>query len=240
MLWKIIAWLLGVIAGGVLLPGCINVHPRYPYDAVVWDESYLGTWVSTDEAGRTSTLVVEARPVRVDPVDRRLNPDDGAGERRGAGAAPGTPAPPAEISQYLLTFTGSDDESWVLEGYLLRAGEVRLLAFQRHDPFIEANAGWVVPLHFVWRVEMEGQGAGDGAGQTLSFAAPNRSVSWVPGIQWADAADDGGTRPIPREVPGRPGVRVAESLDRVLAYYVRHAGDPTFWETDGMRFTRRR
>jgi hypothetical protein len=213
-------------------PGCANIHPRYPASQVVWDESILGTWQATDDDGGVITLKIEARPVDVDPADARIYPDLDVPVAARAGEE-ALEAAPQQIQQYLLHYSTPDGATWTLDGYLLQANAHTFLGFQRQDPFIEENAGWVLPVHLLWKVER--------APDRLVFASPNDAVAWIPAIQWADASDDGGDTPIPRRDADRPrpGIRVAESLDRVLDYHARHADDPAFWHSDGsMRFDR--
>lgn len=214
------------LLAAMTLSACVNVHPRYPADAVVWDPSLLGNWHAVGEDGQTITLRVDAREIVVSPDDDRINPDDVILGHSRAGAD-------HTINQYLLTYTTAGNDVWALEGYLLKARGRRFLAFQRTDPFIDDNAGWVLPVHMLWKIEH--------SGDHIQFWSPTDAVAWIPAIQWADAEDDGGDRPIPRRNPdnARRGIRVAESLDRVLEYHARHASDPTFWNADDqMRFQR--
>lgn len=213
------------------LGACVNVHPRYRAEAVVWDPALVGAWQAVDADGRTVALSIEPREVRVGLEDGRINPEPPGVSRPGAGDASGVS--PRTVRQYLLTYTTPDGAAWRLEGYLLQSGATRFLAFQRSDPFIEENAGWVLPVHLLWKVEQ--------SPDVLEFWSPRDGVAWIPAIQWADAPDDGGDRPIPRVNPegSRPGIRVAESLDRVLEYHARNADDASFWHTDqAMRFRR--
>lgn len=215
--------------------GCLNVHPQYRTDDVVWDDTLVGEWLATGEDGKPIRLVIEPRDVEVDPQNNRINPTEGFGVRvRRGGTATEPPPPLGHMQQYLLGYRSPDDgtHTWTLEGYLLRAGEHRFLAFQIHDPFIDANAGLVVPVHMLWRVEI--------TGDSLSFWSPKDAVAWIPGIEWADAPDDGGDRPIPLRTGSPRGIRVAESLDRVLAYHIQHADDPDFWHQDSSMLFHRR
>lgn len=223
--------LAGVIITGLM--GCVNVHPRYHADTVVWDAGLLGQWQARDAEGRVIALSIEPREVLVDPQDQRINPDPNGGSRfrRAPGDEPAEASQPVALRQYLLRYTTPDGTDWVLEGYLLQVEGHRFLAIQLNDEFIEQNAGWVLPVHSIWKLEQ-----GDGE---LRFFSPEEPVAWIPGIEWADADGAGGTRPIQPRSGAARGIRIAESLDRVLAYHAAHANDPDFWHQDSsMRFHR--
>lgn len=221
------------VLAALFLPACVNVHPRYPSDSVIWDASLVGDWRADGDDGQSVLLRIEPREVEVAATDGRINPDPHMPEVAVVPADVGDPIRQRSIQQYLLTYVTNDGVSWVLEAYLLESRGARFLAFQRTDPFIEDNAGWVLPVHLLWKIKRDGD--------AIRFWSPTDAVAWIPAIQWADAEDDGGDRPIPRRgaAASRGGIRVAESLDRVLEYHASHADDPTFWNTDDeMKFRR--
>lgn len=222
------------------LPACTDtaLDPPYPTASLVWEDELLGEWVGAEHAEDPSRFVVTRRKMaidgdRVDPV-------------RSIGGLFQNPPDEDELVDVLTITMHSGDEDFpdpiVYNAYLFQAGEHRILAFQ--PTFTQTLRGGllVLPVHLFAKYELDGDSA------LITFS--DVPVAWMPPHRSLDAPrtiDDG---PIELEEllelaaagDGPEGLGLlayTSSIDRLIDFLARNAGDDRLWnEDEAQRFVR--
>jgi hypothetical protein len=207
-----------VLAGG--LGGC-SLEPRYSVKDVAFDPGLVGVW---EFQGKAQEGEKPPPPVRAEFSARRLGVDDGRIDPNKV------VKPPAEDpNAYTITVKIEEGKTQEIGGFILRAGEVRLLGMQHVGGDVGGGL-FTHPLHNIWRLRRDGD--------VLELTPPKYGLAWIPASQPLDAPapDATGKRPVPTidDLAKRKdgGTFIAFDIDRLLEVYRAHAADPAFWQEE--------
>jgi hypothetical protein len=213
-----------------LVSGCSSTmfDPRYSADTLVFDEGLLGVWVGADDQGGYIAFAEKRLPLDHDGrLDtswpdlwlRRPCWDPGVVGPPPPARTPEPPGASVRIYEVVLSTTGSKEDPLLLNGYLSRIDGVDYLGVQLSFPGLLAArtpVPLVLPTHTPWKIER-----GDGV---LTVAYPARGPV-VLALLGGELDDRGAAEGL----PGRAsGMLVFDSIDRLQAYYRKHAGDRGF------------
>lgn len=229
-----VAVFLGLVA---MLAGCSTPYPPYRVSSLIEDPSLIGAWRLVEEGaddgqagkgeaaehegedeGRGRLVQFEGRPVAV----REGRLERGRPEAGAFGAAG------HHVVQYTVRYT-EDGKEQVFAGYLLKVGEVELLALQYDGEELGEMGTLVLPVHQYFKFEHEKD--------EIELRGANQGVVWLPQFEPVDGPEDPDAPIRLRDAPGGT-LRVSSSVDRVLAYYAAHGGDEGFWSEKPVVLTR--
>ncbi len=199
--------------------GCSR-EASYPVALLATDDGLVGEWISkTKSDDDTVHITITQRTVSV-----RNGRTEGSRDVVGGGE-PGKP-----VTAYTVLMTREREVgSLELSAVLIELNGTRLLGIQASDEELRRNplGAVVLPLHFLLRIEREGD--------TMKAWAPGRGFAWVPRAQWID--------PPCESPPGvardeARGLRLTSSIDRLLDEYRAEMVKPGFWSEDSVTLTR--
>jgi len=202
------------------------LDPAYPTSSLAWDEGLIGEW--QDEDGDDGRYVVTSRKMAIegDRLDPNRDVDGGFLQDK--------PREDELLDVYTVTVHTNDDDirgPIELNAYVFEAGGSRFLSMQ---PTLSqlVQAGLALPIHMVLKLERDGD--------RITITPPAVPIFWMPNLRSLDA---------PRVVDPNPidldellalsaeskqidnlGFAYTSSIDRLLEFFERYAGDERLWE----------
>lgn len=199
------------LAGVFVLAGCKTQQPEYPAALVSPEPALVGAWalvVEKPEEGTVRLSFTEtAAPVKDGRIDTAVN----------ARVSPGGES----VTIYQLHV--EMDAAYDMFAYVLDLKGERLMGVQVTDEQASKGGpgGFVIPAHVLFRARV--------TPEELTLHAPKDGlVAWLPGVRLLDGVREGASGGGPAE----GGTRVTPSLDRLIAYFREHAGEPGFWDEE--------
>jgi hypothetical protein len=204
----------------LLLMGCVSPYPPYKAAMLDQDPGLLGEWRTVEndqpESDEWVSLKFTSRKVVV-IGDRLATSDDDRGPLLSRKRT---------VEQYAVEFRDQDGQKIEFLGYLLEAGDARLLGLQVGD----ANGPFMLPVHYILKLER--------AGDDLTLRIPDQVVVWLPDFEPVDGPEDPESPIALGEPADAVSFRVTSSIDRLASYYSANAGDASFWSDEPLVFRR--
>ena len=210
----ILGFVLAVLAA--LLPGCVSLAPGYPKEILAYDEELLGTWRVRAGVGERQESGPQ-REVRVHVVRREALLVKGRLAEFTTLEKQEETAPAYTIT---VTEAGAADLSKprpMFEAVMLNIDGTTLLAVQVSwkTPELLDSLGWVLPVHRVFKVRLEGS--------TVRIATMKHEVVWMPAIQLVDPPGDS------VQLPEKSGLWLVTDADRFVQILKKAVATPDCW-----------